>query len=221
MSDWRTQSVRDLFFYFLFKKEAVTKEQVGEALWPETDDPLILKARFKNEIYRLRRAAGREVIVFDEEYYRFNRALDYEYDVEAFEAHLARARKVKNKEERIEHYQKAVNLVRGPFLVDVDTTWVILERERLEQTFLSALEELAHLYLDANRLEDVLLICDQGLDRDRCREKFHQIAMRAHAAMGDRPGIVRQYQICKTALLKDLGLPPSDETELLYRELAG
>ncbi|MGE5374624.1 MAG: tetratricopeptide repeat protein, partial [Bacteroidota bacterium] len=73
MSEWRTKSVRDLFFYFLFRQEALTKEQIGEALWPETDDPQALKARFKDEIYRLRRAVGRNVIVFDEVYYRFNR----------------------------------------------------------------------------------------------------------------------------------------------------
>jgi ATP/maltotriose-dependent transcriptional regulator MalT len=78
MSEWRTKSVRDLFFYFLFKQEAVTKEQVGEDLWPETDDPQALKARFKDEIYRLRRAVGRNVNEFDEIYYRFNRTLYYE-----------------------------------------------------------------------------------------------------------------------------------------------
>src|SRR6266545_6769463 len=46
MSDWRTKSVRDLFFYFLFRQEAATKEQVGEALWPETTEPQALKWRF-------------------------------------------------------------------------------------------------------------------------------------------------------------------------------
>src|SRR3990172_4606523 len=114
MSDWRTQSVRDLFFYFLYTQEAVTKEQVAEELWPEIEDPQALKARFKNEIYRLRRAAGKNVIVFDDEYYLFNRGLDYEYDVEAFDSHLNRARKAREVKERIEHLQKAVDLVHGP-----------------------------------------------------------------------------------------------------------
>ncbi len=152
MSDWRTQSVRDLFFYFIYSQEAVTKEQAGIALWPETRDAQSLKARFKNEIYRLRRAVGREVIVFEDEYYRFNREMDYEYDVEAFDSHIQRAHKTADASTRIEHLQKAVDLVHGPYLADVDADWAVPERERLGVAYTSALEELAYLYLNANQL---------------------------------------------------------------------
>jgi LuxR family transcriptional regulator, maltose regulon positive regulatory protein len=219
MSDWRTQSVRDLFFYFLYTQEAVTKEQVGEALWPEIEDPQALKARFKNEIYRLRRAAGRDVITFDDEYYLFNRALDYEYDVEAFDSHLNRALKAHDVNERIQHFQKAVDLVHGPYLADVDANWAAPERERLGLAYVSALEELAHLYLNANQLERCLSICQLALDQNRFHEVIYQLEMRAYAALGDRASIVRQYQACKAALAEGLGIPPSQETEALYRDL--
>jgi tetratricopeptide (TPR) repeat protein len=131
MSEWRTKSVRDLFFYFLFVQEALTKEQIGAVLWPEITNSQALKARFKDEIYRLRRAVGKNAIVFDEIYYCFNRTLDYEYDVEAFESYLTRARKTKDVEKRIDYYQKAVDLVHGPYLVEVDAHWAAEERERL------------------------------------------------------------------------------------------
>ena len=219
MSDWRTKSVRDLFFYFLFRQEAVTKEQIGQVLWPEITDPQALKARFKDEIYRLRRAAGRNVIVFDEVYYRFNRTLDYEYDVEAFESYLTRARKSKDLTKRIEWYQKAVDLVHGPYLSEVDALWVVEERERLGQMYVSALEELARLYLDANQIEQCLSICQLALTQDRYNEGIYQVEMRAYAALGDRASIVRRYQASKLALQEGLGIPPSPETESLYRDL--
>jgi len=219
MSDWRTKSVRDLFFYFLFKQDAVTKEQIGEVLWPETTDPQALKWRFKDEIYRLRRAVGRNVIVFDEVYYRFNRTLDYEYDVEAFESYLTRARKTRDLLKRIEWIQKAVDLVHGPYLNEVDAVWAAEERERLGQAYVSALEDLAHLYLNANQLDQCLSICQTALKQEPYKEIIYQFEMRAYAAFGDRASIVRCYQACKAALKEGFGILPSQETEAIYRDL--
>jgi two-component SAPR family response regulator len=219
MSDWRTKSVRDLFFYFLFRQDALTKEQIGETLWPELPTSQALKARFKDEIYRLRRAVGKNVIVLDEIYYHFNRTLDYEYDVEAFESYLARAGKAKDTGKRIQWYQKAVDLFHGPYLSEVDALWAVEERERLGQLYVSALEELARLYLDSNQLERCLVICQQALAQNRYNEVIYQLEMQAYAALGDRASIVRQYQACKVALEEGLGLMPSRETETIYREL--
>jgi LuxR family transcriptional regulator, maltose regulon positive regulatory protein len=219
MSDWRTKSVRDLFFYFLFKQDALTKEQVGVALWPETTDPQSLKWRFKDEIYHLRRAVGKNAILLDDIYYRFNSTLDYEYDVEAFESYVAHTHRTKDIPKRIEWLQKAVDLVHGPFLSEVDAIWVVEERERLGQIYTSTLEELARLYLDSNQLDRCLSICQLALAHDRYNEAIYQLEMRVYAALGDRSSIVRRYQASKEALEEGLGIPPSQETETLYRDL--
>jgi len=218
MSVWRTQSVRDLFFYFLHCHDAITKEQAGVVLWPETRDAQALKARFKNEIYRLRRAVGRDVIVFDNEYYRFNRELDYEYDVEAFDSHILFAHKTADINSRIEHFKKVVDLVHGPYLAEVDIEWAALERERLSQAYGNALEELSYLYLNTNQLESCLAVCQLALKWDRFHEAIYQIEMRAYAALGDRSAVARRYQACKAAM-QDLGIPPSEETQQIYRDL--
>ncbi len=98
MSDWQTQSVRDLFFYFLMMEKPITREQIGEVLWSDLEEPSRLKMRFKNDIYRLRRAVGSETIIYRDNLYSFNRTADYEYDVEAFESLLFQAKITKDTE---------------------------------------------------------------------------------------------------------------------------
>jgi two-component SAPR family response regulator/predicted negative regulator of RcsB-dependent stress response len=217
-SEWSAQSVRDLFFYLIYKGGAVTKEQIAASLWPEVYDLQILKQRFKTYLFRLRRATRRDVVIFDDEYYRFNYALDYEYDVETFETYLARSRTARGVDERIEHIQKAVDLIQGPYLAEVDMPWALGERERLEQAYLVALENLAQLYLDTDQFQQSVMTLQRALKSDPYIERVHQLLMRAHAALGDRSAIHRQYQVCKTSLL-ELGFSPSHETETLYRSL--
>jgi two-component SAPR family response regulator len=89
----------------------------------------------------------------------------------------------------------------------------------LGQIYVSALEELAQLYLNANQLHRCLSICQLALNQDRFNEGIYRLEMRAYAALGDRAAIVRCYQVCKAALEHGLGLALSQETEALYREL--
>ena len=219
ISDWRTQSVRDLFFYFLYTQEPFTKEQIANVLWPDIHEAQAIKKRFKNEIYWLRRAVGRNVILFEGEYYRFNRDIDYEYDVEAFESFLKHAQQARDVIERIGFYRNAVELFDGAYLTELDSDWALLERERLGRIYRSALDELAHLYLDTNQIEDCLTICNVALSQDRFNELIYQVKMRAFAARGDRNSVIECFQGYRTLLANELGLEPSEEVKLTYKEL--
>jgi LuxR family transcriptional regulator, maltose regulon positive regulatory protein len=219
LSDWQTQSVRDLFFYLLMSQKPLTKEQVGEILWPDLDDPQKLKLRFKNEIYRLRRAVGQDVIEYEDIYYRFNHSLDFEYDVEAFESFLARARSTVNLADQTEFYQKAVDLVHGPFLKDIYADWASFERERLGLTYLSALVTLAELFQKQARPEQALAACQRALDYDITYEAAYSLSMQIYHRMGDRASVKRIYQTCEETMQRQLGMSPAKETKELYNRL--
>ncbi len=218
-SEWQTQSVRELFFYFLAEGKPLTREQVGDVLWPETNEPVKLKLRFKNEIYRLRRAVGQDTILFDGENYQFNRAIDHEYDIEAFDAYLSIAKNLITADEKINFFQKAIDLVDGRYLEDIGSTWAWPERERLNLALLSTSLSLAELYYQGGQLPKALNICRHALEFDNTSEAIYRLMMQVFSRMGDKPSIIHTYQTCEQVLHRIFDLPPSAETKNLYREL--
>ncbi len=181
-SDWQPQAAR-LFFYFLRLKSPVTKEQACTALWPDLADP---ETRFKNFLYRLRRAIGQQVIIFDNDLYFFNRSLDYEYDVEAFEALLMRAKAASTPEDELIYARKAVDLVRGSYLEDIDAIWVTPERARLEEIYMNTLVSIAELYWRTNQYDLALESCQRAKDQDRCNEAVYRVGMRIYHARNNQ-----------------------------------
>jgi len=217
MSDWQTQSVRDLFFYFLTMKEEMSKEQIGQVFWPEIEEPSKLKIRFKNDIYRLRRAVGSDTILFDDDLYSFNRVLDYEYDVDAFEDYLFQAKLTTESETQISLLQKAVELVKGHFLEDIYGTWVLPERERLNRLFLSTLMTLADLLKNANQVHEALTTCQRAITHEPSFETAYMMAMKIHMQLNDRVSVIRLYEAYTTMMNHELDLPPSPEMEAIYK----
>jgi len=217
-SQWHAASVRHLFFYFLQSQRPTSKEEVGEVFWPEID-PGRLKLRFKNNLYWLRQALGKEVILFEENHYFFNHHLDYEYDVDDFNSHLAQARTVEGAVDKIVHLGAAVKLWHGEFLQGMDASWAWPERQRLEHACLDALRQLSDLHRQAGDWEPAMQACQRALEINPCLEDSHRQAMRLHADRGDRLAVIWQYHACRDALQAELNTAPSEETRSLYEHL--
>jgi LuxR family transcriptional regulator, maltose regulon positive regulatory protein len=217
-SDWQTQTARDMFFLFLAHPEGLTKEQVGLYFWPDAT-PDELKLRFKNTLYRLRRAVGRQTILLQEDYYQYNWSLDYEYDVETFSNAIERSQNTKDVNEQIDQLKKAIEQYKGEYLSEVDEIWAITDRQQYYQMYLDALMRLANLYMERKAYKTALRYCYQALTEDPCLESAHRLAMRIHAATGNRAAVVRQYERCRVALIKEINAPPSQQTRDLYETL--
>jgi two-component SAPR family response regulator len=217
LSDWQTRETRDLFFFFLESKPK-TKEEIAAIFWPDIS-PARLKMRFKTSLYRLRHAVGQYTILFEGERYRFNHDIDYEYDLETYNELLEKARSEQNAAKSAELLQAAVDLVKGPYLVDVETEWADTERSQFEMQYHSTLMRLAVLYLESGQPARVIEICQTALTHNRMLEEAYQLMMRAYGLLGDRAGVARVYKTCSKILNTDLGIKPSRETEKLYQYL--
>ncbi len=217
--DWQTQAVRELFFFFLASSRPMGREQISATLWPGTDEPARAKTRFKNEIYRLRRAVGFETILFDGgEYYQFNRTIDHEYDVEAFDAFLRKARAASERGEKLGYYERAVGLVQGKYLEDITSPWIIPEQQRLQQEYLDASTELGELYIREGQAPRAIQACERALVQDSTHEASYRVLMQAYMRLGDKGSIAHTYKRCEEVFRNEFNMEPSSETQELYRK---
>jgi two-component SAPR family response regulator len=216
--DWQTQASKDLFFLLIAHPNGMTKEQVGLDFWPEATSEE-LKLRFKNTLYRLRRAVGRETILLEEDYYLFNRSLDYEYDVEKFINSIALSRNSKTIQQKIELLKSAVEVYKGEYLSEIEGIWAIAPRRSYHQMYLESLLQLGRIQFEEKEYQKALNYCNQALSDDACQEEAHRLIMRIHAAVGNRAEITRQYERCCLALQEEINALPSLQTTDLYETL--
>lgn len=217
-ADWMTQTSRDLFFLFLSNPEGMTKEEVGLIFWPDSSIEE-LKRRFKNAIYRMRRAIGSNVVIFNDNYYRFNNTLDFEYDVLTFEQSIAQAENETVAAKKIQLYETAVELYKGPFLVDVDATWFATERQRYLEMYLNTLQALFTSYSSQDDKEKALEISKLIMHYEPSNEEAYRNAMSIYHDLGNTAAVIRIYEQCKQQLSKEYGLEPSEETKQFFQSL--
>jgi two-component SAPR family response regulator len=222
---WVSAKARDLLAYFItFRGERIPAEQAFEAIW--TEKPGRSLTAFHTALTRLRNAlrihepAPRYVLVEAGEYHldaaRFN------IDVDEFDAALANARATSSDETAARWLEQAVGLYQGEYLQNLYYDWLFPERRRLSQEYLGALRQLADYHFTRERYTRSLDLLHRALRIDNLMEELHCQAMRVYAALGDRAGLMRQYQELNDVLASELGIEPLSSTKKLYeRFLAG
>jgi len=178
-----------------------------------------LKRRFKNAIYRMRRAIGSNAVIFNDNYYRFNNTLDFEYDVLSFEQYISQAEEEKDTPKAAQLLEAAVELYKGPFLSDVDATWFGVERQRYAEMYMNTLHKLYAHYQNQKNLEKALEITKHIIQNDPSNEEAYCNAMNIYYGLGNTAAIIRIFEQCKQQLSKEYGLEPSENTVRCFESL--
>jgi DNA-binding SARP family transcriptional activator len=212
--------VRELFYYLLSKPNGVSKDHLGLIFWPDSSQDQF-NSQFKNTIYRLRRAIGRETILYDPQTRRYsiNQFLKIRYDVNVFEDIFHQAELEENLVEQVRLYRDLATHYRHPFAPAIDGIWTTPIRTNLYLKYEKAALEAASFDLQQGNLQSCLDICTKLLEIEPGQESAWRLCMRVHGERGERGNIIRVYQQFTKNLYRDLGLKPSQETEDLYNQL--
>lgn len=114
---------------------------------------------------------------------------------------------------------KAADLYRGHLLDGWEEDWCVRERERFKALYVSLLEKLVGYCEASNHIEAGLAYGATLLKHDPAHERAHWRVMRLHQRSGNRTGALRQFERCRTALDRELGVGPGRLTRSLYEEI--
>jgi two-component SAPR family response regulator len=115
--------------------------------------------------------------------------------------------------------KQAIDLYQGEYMQNLYYDWLLPERRRLSHVYLEALRSLADHHFVHSRFTHSLELLQRALRVDELHEDLHCQVMRVFAALGDRAGLVRQYNELRELLNRELGMEPLHATTNLYNRL--
>jgi DNA-binding SARP family transcriptional activator len=217
--------VQELFAYLLLYRERPHfRETLAGLLWLDT--PVVQARKYlRQALWRLQAGlvgpAG-AVLVVDNEWVQVHDGAALWLDVAVFEETFAAVHRVRGSElseAQVLRAKDAAALYHGDLLEGCFQDWVLYDRERLQNHYLTLLEKLMDHCEATDRYEEGLDYGDAILCLDRAHERTHRRMMRLRYRSGDRTGALRQYQRCRTALAEELAVQPAGRTEQLHQQI--
>lgn len=202
-----SRPVRNLLSYLLLTRGTKhPRDKLAGVLWPDSSEQSARK-NLRQALWRLRKAVGDSYLQIDNQSIGLFPSTQLWLDLAVLE------------QETDQDLVKAVLVYEGELLPGYYEEWVLLERDRLQAVFERNVGKLIEKYLDEARWVEVLEWAERWIAQGLAPESAYRALMKAHAAMGEISKVELVYQRCITALQRDLGVEPSEETERLYQQL--
>ncbi|MFC5994079.1 BTAD domain-containing putative transcriptional regulator [Pseudonocardia hispaniensis] len=186
------------------------RSAVAERLWPDSS-PRRAPANLRSALWRGRQMAGVPVIECVGPRLRLSPMVRVD-----LQDMLARARQVlAGPGDAGADCGELVQALRRELLPAWTDDWLMLERERWDQTRLHALEVLAQRLQSAGRHLAALEAAFAAVAIEPIRETAHRIVVEVHLAEGNVGSALKHYQRYRSLLARELGVAPSPRmTEL-------
>lgn len=209
--------------YLLHNPKGVSKEQLANLLYPDTD---ITRTAINVILSRIRKAIEPDMgkndsskyISFNEGKYFFNFGTNYWLDTEEFN-HLIKEI-AHNHDDKMSILYKIVDLYKGDFLTEFSSEhWCQVEKEIYRRKIDSVFEQLFTILYKKGEFEEIVKISEKEISIELCNEKAFQRKIKALSAMSKNDEALKHYKIMKNILKSELGVEPSQESFLLYQKI--
>jgi DNA-binding SARP family transcriptional activator len=196
---------KQLLAFVALRRRRVERRQAAGTLWPFGDDERA-SGNLRSALWRLRRA-GINVLVADK--WSLALSADVRVDLHLTEQWATRL---------IEGRPTARDLAVSPSVADAldllpgfYDDWVLMERERIRQRILHALEALSERLAAAGRFADAIEAAMLATAAEPLRESAQRALIKAHVAEGNVSEARRSYRAYRDLMQRELGMVPSED----------
>lgn len=188
--------------------ESAARRRLNTAVW-----------RLRNEVHA---SVGVQIVAQGTRTLALDPSVDLTVDVALFENLVSsvvgeRATGMTNQDVR--SLETAVALHRGQLVEPCHDDWVLAERYRLENLYLTALDYLVQHFGSSGDIAAVAKYGDLALKVEPLREDIHRHLMTAYGDAGRDDLVERQFERCRLTLLENLGADPMPETIATYHRV--
>ncbi len=200
-----------------------TRQEIAFRLWPDTTERQA-HSNLRTELTRLRQAfPGMGDFLQDQHNcLQWRTDAPFTLDVADFEQAIQQALLVdyrSNGHDALLALQQAIAVYTGDLLPNLYEDWVLCERQRLSDAFITALERLIARLKVQGDYARAIQYAQQLLRYDALHEITYRHLMELHALHGNQASAQRVYQACVTILQRELAVEPSAITQQLYRDI--
>ena len=210
---------------------AVPRSALAALLWPDSDRARALGA-LRYTLSKVRNQIDDQWLNVERSQVTLRDQPGLSIDVAGFRKLVAQLRdnNVGNNvgDDRNSRLTHAAQLYRGDFLAGFGLRdseqfdeWQFYQAESLQRDLAWVLEQLIEYQQEQGALEQALETAERRLQLDTLQEKAWRKIMELHVAMDQQALALKQYEECVNVLERELGVPPSGETQALYAQIVG
>ncbi len=205
-------NARRLLAYLALQGRWTARTQAATALWPRAEPPRAA-ANLRSVLWRVTRTVGRVIVVADTHSLRLDQ--DIAVDVADIERDARRCDGASPFHPGLDD----VECLSVDLLPDWSEDWAIAHRECFRQLRLRALEQLSAQHRRSGRLRQAMELALTAVSAEPLRESAHRQLVEVHLAEGNAAEAVRQYELYRRMLRRQLGLVPSTAMRRLVAPL--
>ena len=212
--DLPSRTARHLLAYLILHHDrSLARDLLAGTFWPDRSNALARRA-LSQALWQIRTALGPSAdrVVAEPEHVTFTLQPGDRLDVTDFETAI--------RSDDPAQLREAVALYQADFLEGCYADWALLERERLREQYLAALERLVVLHKRRGDFEAALQLAQQLVAADPLRETAHQECMRLYHLLDRSRAALAQYQALCEILAEEMDAEPLPRTAQLAREIA-